>query len=66
LNHKQHILGAYGSYTLKLEKLSLRAGLRLEQTKSIVEMADADGAYTMFEDMGMFDHAECVSMLYFE
>ena len=40
LNHKQHILGAYGSYTLKLEKLSLRAGLRLEQTKSIVEMAD--------------------------
>jgi outer membrane receptor protein involved in Fe transport len=40
LKHKQHILGAYGSYTLKLEKLSLRAGLRLEQTKSIVEMAD--------------------------
>jgi hypothetical protein len=36
------------------------------EVTSIVEMADADGAYTMFEDMGMFDHAECVSMLYFE
>ena len=36
------------------------------EVTSIVEMADADGTYTMFEDMGMFDHAECVSMLYFE
>lgn len=31
----------------------------------IVTMSDTDGAYTMFEDMGYFDHAECVSFLYF-
>ena len=33
---------------------------------SVVDVSDPDGAYTMFEDMGLFDHAECVSMLYFE
>jgi hypothetical protein len=32
----------------------------------IVSMSDADGAYTMFGDMGMFDHQACVEMLYFE
>ena len=31
----------------------------------IVSMSDADGAYTTFEDMGMFEHAECVELLYF-
>lgn len=32
----------------------------------VVAMSDADGAYSMFEDMGMFDHQACVEMLYFE
>lgn len=32
----------------------------------MVEMSDADGVYTTFEDMDMFDHSECVSMIYFE
>lgn len=31
-----------------------------------VELADCDGAYTLFEDAGMFEHAECVEFLYFE
>jgi hypothetical protein len=31
-----------------------------------VSMSDADGAYTLFEDMGHFDHADCVEFLYFE
>lgn len=31
----------------------------------VVEMSDPDGAYTYFDDMGMFDHAECVEFLYF-
>lgn len=26
---------------------------------------DADGAYSTFEDMLMFDHMECIEMLYF-
>jgi hypothetical protein len=31
-----------------------------------VDMADADGAYTLFEDLNMFDHADCVKFLYLD
>jgi hypothetical protein len=34
--------------------------------REIVHLADADGAYVQFEDMGMFEHAECVEFLYFD
>jgi len=40
MNHTQHILGAYGSYTLKLKKISLKGGMRLEHTNSIVEFME--------------------------
>jgi len=42
LDQTQDILGAYGSYTLKLKKLSLRAGLRYEQTWSNVLLTDTN------------------------
>lgn len=32
----------------------------------VVAVSDADGAYTMFEDLGHYDHAEVVALLYFE
>jgi hypothetical protein len=32
----------------------------------MVAMADPDGAYSIFEDNSMWDHAEIVSMIYFE
>jgi hypothetical protein len=32
----------------------------------LVQMSDPDGCYSMYQDMGMFDHAECVESLYFE
>ena len=32
----------------------------------VVSISDSDGAYSMFEDMGMFEHQACVEMLYFE
>jgi hypothetical protein len=32
----------------------------------VVSVSDPDGAYNLFEDMGMFDHQICVEMLYFE
>lgn len=32
----------------------------------VVNLADADGAYVQFEDMSMFEYAECVEFLYFE
>jgi len=38
----------------------------VNEVRMIVEFSDPDGAYTTFEDQGMYDHAECVSMLYFE
>jgi len=35
---------------------------------SVIEMvsvSDPDCMYTLYQDMGMFDHADCVEMLYF-
>jgi len=37
----------------------------VNEVKFIVETSDPDGAYVLFEDEGMFDHAACVEMLYF-
>lgn len=31
----------------------------------LVEISDADGMYSHFEDMGMYEHAECVEFLFF-
>jgi hypothetical protein len=33
---------------------------------TMVSIGDADGCYTQFEDEGMWEHAECVEMIYFE
>lgn len=32
----------------------------------MVAMADPDGAYSIFEDNSMWDHAQIVSTIYFE
>jgi len=42
LDQTQDILGAYGSYTLKLKKLSMKMGVRYEQTWSNVEVKDTN------------------------
>jgi hypothetical protein len=31
----------------------------------LVEVADPDGVYSMLQDMGRWDEAECVEFLYF-
>jgi hypothetical protein len=36
------------------------------QAMEVVAMSDPDGAYTMFEDNGMFEMAEAVEFLYFD
>ncbi len=41
LLHKYGVLGAYGSYTYKLEKFSARAGARLEHTSANVNYNDS-------------------------
>ena len=32
----------------------------------VVAISDPDGAYTMYEDMGMGIHSECVETLFFD
>jgi hypothetical protein len=36
------------------------------QAMEVVALSDPDGAYTMFEDLGIFDQAEVVEFLYFD
>lgn len=38
----------------------------VSEVVSLVQMADPDGCYSMFQDMDMPDHAEVVEMLYFQ
>lgn len=42
LDQTQNILGAYGSYTLKLEKFTVRTGVRYERTWSDVALSDTN------------------------
>jgi len=48
LDQKQYILGAYGSYTLKLDKFNFRVGGRLENTYSDVALSDTSFNYSFF------------------
>ena len=38
----------------------------VKEVRMIVQFSDPDGAYSNFEDEGMYEHAECVEFLYFE
>ncbi len=38
----------------------------VSEVMQVVSMSDADGAYSLFEDMGYYDHAEVVELLYFD
>ena len=37
----------------------------VSEVQDVVDISDPDGAYSLFEDMGMFEHAECVAEMYF-
>ncbi len=37
----------------------------VREVMDVVSLSDADGAFSLFEDMGYYDHAEVVSLLYF-
>jgi len=37
----------------------------VNEVMMMVELSDADGMYTMFQDMGKDEHAECVEFMYF-
>lgn len=36
------------------------------EAMEVAAMSDPDGAYVMFEDNGMFEHAEAIEFLYFD
>jgi len=48
------------------EAITLFGKQIVNEVIEIVEMSDADGAWSLFNDQGMFEHAECVEFLYFE
>ena len=48
------------------EARSLFGNEVVNEVLSLVQVSDADGVYSMMQDMGMDDHAECVEFLYFQ
>lgn len=34
------------------------------EVREVVELSDPDGAWSTFQDMGKWDHAECVEFMY--
>jgi hypothetical protein len=48
------------------EAITLFGAELVSQVIEVVTMSDPDGAYSLYEDLGHFEHAECVSFLYFE
>jgi hypothetical protein len=37
----------------------------VSEVEIMVDMSDADGMYTTYQDMGKDEHAECVEFMYF-
>lgn len=37
----------------------------VNEVMMMVELSDADGMYTTYQDMGKDEHAECVEFMYF-
>lgn len=48
------------------EAVNIYGAKTVDDVTSFVELFDADGAYVTFKEESMFDHAECLSMLYYE
>lgn len=38
----------------------------VSEVRELVAVSDPDGVWSMFQDMGMFEHAECIEELYFD
>ena len=47
------------------EAIELFGNHVVSEVNTAVDMADADGAYALFEHLNMFEHTECVEFLYF-
>jgi hypothetical protein len=53
------------SKELLAEAISTYGQQLVDEVIEIVSVSDADGAFSMFEDLGYYDHAEVISLLYF-
>lgn len=57
--------------TQKMSKQTLKEAIEIygktivSEVVNLVYMADADGSYSTFQDMGMDEHAECTEFLFF-
>jgi hypothetical protein len=38
----------------------------VHQVITLVSVSDADGVWSLYDDMGMYDHMQCVEYIYFE
>lgn len=38
----------------------------VNEVKEIIYISDPDSAWSLFSDMGQYDHVSCIEMLYFE
>ena len=50
--------------TLK-EAIEIYGRTIVSEVMNLVYVADADGCYSTFQDMGMDEHAECVEFIFF-
>lgn len=47
------------------EAIELFGKTIVSEVLNLVYVSDADGCYSMFQDMGMDDHAECTEFMFF-
>ena len=50
---------------LRKEALGMYGENVVIEVEMMVEMSDPDGMFTQYQDMGMYEHAECIEFLYF-
>ena len=48
------------------EAISLWGKATVYEAMEVAEMSDADGAWSMFNDMGKFCHAKAIEFIYFD
>lgn len=47
------------------EAIELFGKTIVNEVMNLVYVSDADGCYTTFQDMGMYEHAECTEFMFF-
>lgn len=50
---------------LLIEAISTYGKQVVDEVLEMVEIGDPDGLHSMYEDVGLYDHSEVVSLLFF-